>query len=143
MTCPFCDIVAGRARARRVYEDDNTLAFLDIHPVSPGHCLVISKRHVQWFTDIEPEDGLAGPFLKACYVVARKVKHALNCRYVTMLIRGTRVPHLHMLIVPTLEEDNLLDKTLNLHHFAQERLKPALSESELDEICQRIQKAKP
>lgn len=143
MECPFCEIVAGRARARRVYEDEHTLAFLDIHPVSPGHCLVIPKRHVQWFTDIEPQDGLAGPFLKACYLVARKVKHALDCRYVTLLVRGTRVPHLHMLIIPTFKEDNLLDKTLNLHHFAQERLEPTSSEEELDQICQRIQSAQP
>lgn len=90
--CPFCQIVADKAPARKVYEDEHTLAFLDLYPISRGHTLVIPRKHVEWFTDIEPGDGIAGPFLKSCYVVARKLKHAFDCEYVTMLIRGTRVP---------------------------------------------------
>lgn len=142
--CPFCQIVAGKAPARKVYEDEHTLAFLDLHPISRGHCLVIPKKHVQWFTDIEPGDGIAGPFLKSCYVVARKVKHAFDCEYVTMLMRGTRVPHVHMLIVPSVKgEENLLDKTLGYHHYCQVRLKPGFSEKELDSIAEKVSAARP
>ena len=141
--CPFCQIVADQAPARKVYEDEHTLAFLDLHPISRGHCLVIPKKHVQWFTDIEPQDGTAGPFLKTCYVVARKLKHAFDCEYVTMLIRGTRVPHLHMLLIPSIKgEENLLDKTLAFHHFAQTRMKPPFSEPELDTIAEKVKSAK-
>ncbi len=141
-TCPFCEIVAGRAPARKVYEDEQTLAFLDLHPISRGHTLVIPKKHIQWFTDIEPQDGIAGPFLKTCYIVARKIKHAFNCEYVTMLIRGTRVPHLHMLLIPTIKgEENLLDRTLALHHFAQVRMKEPFTAAELDEIAEKIKSA--
>ncbi|MEO0050826.1 MAG: HIT family protein [candidate division WOR-3 bacterium] len=141
--CPFCQIVAGRAPCRKVYEDELTLAFLDLYPISRGHCLVIPKRHIQWFTDIEPQDNLAGPFLRTCYIVARKIKHAFECEYITMLLRGTRVPHVHMLLIPTIKgEENLLDKTLNLHHFCQVRLKPQFSEKELDEIAERIKNAR-
>jgi histidine triad (HIT) family protein len=140
--CPFCQIIAGTAPARKVYEDEHTLAFLDLYPISRGHTLVIPKKHVEWFTDIEPGDGIAGPFLKSCYVMARKLKHAFDCEYVTMLIRGTRVPHLHMLLIPSIKgEENLLDKTLAMHHFAQARMKPPFSEPELDTIAEQVRNA--
>jgi histidine triad (HIT) family protein len=140
--CPFCQIIAGKAPVRKVYEDEQTLAFLDLHPISRGHCLVIPKKHVVWFTDIEPEDGVAGPFLKTCYVIARRLKHAFDCHYVTMLIRGTRVPHLHMLLIPSIKgEENLLDKTLAMNHFAQVRMKPPFSETELDDIANKVRNA--
>ncbi|MEO0082282.1 MAG: HIT domain-containing protein [candidate division WOR-3 bacterium] len=141
--CIFCQIVAGKAPARKVYEDEHTLAFLDLYPISRGHCLVIPKKHVVWFTDIEPQDGIAGPFLKTVYLVARKIKHAFNCKYVTLLLRGTRVPHLHMLLVPSIEgEENILDKTLEFHHFCQARLKPQFSDRELDEVARKIANAR-
>jgi len=141
-SCIFCDIVAGKAPARKVYEDEHTLAFLDLYPISRGHCLVIPKKHVQWFTDIEAQDGIAGPFLKSVYVVARKVKKAFKCRHVTLLLRGTRVPHVHMLIIPSVEgEENTMDKTLDHHHFCQVRLKPQFTEAELDRIAEQVRAA--
>lgn len=140
--CPFCQIVAGRAPARRVYEDEHTLAFLDLYPISRGHCLVIPKQHVQWFTDIEPESAVAAAFLKTVHLVACKVKSALDCRYVTLLLRGTRVPHVHMLVIPSLaSEENLLDKSLEHHHFCQVRLKPEFTEAELDRVADQIRNA--
>jgi diadenosine tetraphosphate (Ap4A) HIT family hydrolase len=91
---------------------------------------------------MEPQDGIAGPFLKSCYVVARKLKHAFDCEYVTMLIRGTRVPHVHMLLIPSIRnEENLLDKTLALHHFAQIRMKPPFSAAELENIAEKVRNA--
>jgi histidine triad (HIT) family protein len=140
--CPFCQIVADKAPARKVYEDEHTLAFLDLHPISRGHTLVIPKKHVQWFTDIQPQDGTAGPFLKTCYVISRKLKHAFDCEYVTMLIRGTRVPHLHMLLIPTVRgEENLFDRTLAFHHLCQVRMRPPFTEPELDAIAARVRNA--
>lgn len=140
--CPFCQIVAGKAPCRKVYEDEHTIGLLDLYPISRGHCLVITKKHIRWFTDIEPGDNLAGPFLRACYLVARKVKQAFDCEHLTLLIRGTRVPHLHMLIVPSVKgEENLLDKTLDLHHFCQTRLIPQFSDAELDAIAEKIRAA--
>jgi diadenosine tetraphosphate (Ap4A) HIT family hydrolase len=62
---------------------------------------------------------------------------------VTMLIRGTRVPHVHMLLIPSIKgEENLLDKTLALHHFAQVRMKPPFSEAELDAIAEKVRTAR-
>ncbi|MDH6244527.1 HIT family protein [Mycobacterium sp. OTB74] len=58
MACVFCDIVAGKAPAIRIYEDDDYLAFLDIRPFSPGHTLVIPKQHFENLTDT-PADVVA------------------------------------------------------------------------------------
>ena len=43
--CLFCEIAAGRERAHHVYETDDVLAFLDIHPLFPGHVLVVPRQH--------------------------------------------------------------------------------------------------
>jgi histidine triad (HIT) family protein len=51
--CIFCEIVHGRAPCEKVYEDDLTLAFMDIFPVSPGHVLVIPKRHARDIFEID------------------------------------------------------------------------------------------
>ncbi len=54
--CIFCDIVAGTAPAYVVYEDDSTMAFLDLFPFTRGHTLVIPRRHGARLTDIPFED---------------------------------------------------------------------------------------
>src|SRR5688500_19853451 len=55
--CLFCRIAAGELPADRVYEDDVVLAFKDIHPQAPFHCLVIPKTHVATLNDFAPEQS--------------------------------------------------------------------------------------
>ena len=57
--CLFCRIAAGEHPAEVVYEDDETVAFLDIHPAARGHILVIPRRHYRNLFDLSPEDGAA------------------------------------------------------------------------------------
>ena len=60
--CIFCKIVAGQIPAKKVYEDDELLAFHDIHPWAPVHVLVIPKQHIATMADVGPEhDALLGP----------------------------------------------------------------------------------
>jgi histidine triad (HIT) family protein len=47
VSCIFCSIVCGDAPAHRVYEDEHTLAFMDLFPVAPGHTLVVPKPHYE------------------------------------------------------------------------------------------------
>lgn len=54
--CIFCRIVKGDAPAYKVYEDEDTLAFLDIAPLTPGHTLIIPKKHYHYLHDMPPED---------------------------------------------------------------------------------------
>jgi histidine triad (HIT) family protein len=69
--CLFCRIAAGELSADRVYEDDEVLAFKDIHPQAPFHCLVIPKTHVATLNDFSPQQSaLIGRLLLAAKRIA-------------------------------------------------------------------------
>ena len=70
--CVFCAIVEGETSATEVYRDDDFVAFLDAHPVFPGHVLMVPRRHVQTYDEL-PED-LAGPWLRASQALVRGAK---------------------------------------------------------------------
>lgn len=141
MKCPFCAIAAGEEKAIKVYEDEKNLGILDTYPVGPGHTLVIPKKHIVWFSDLPPED--AGPFFRAVWIVSNKLKKAFETEYVSLLIRGTRIPHLHAHLVPKIKDrENIFDKFLDLHHYVQVRLKDIPSWEGLEKIAQRIREAR-
>ena len=54
--CIFCKIVEGVIPSFKIYEDEHTLAFMDINPVNPGHCLVVPRNHAPNLFESEPED---------------------------------------------------------------------------------------
>ena len=57
--CIFCKIVSKKAGAVTVFEDEHSLAFLDIHPLNPGHTLVVPKKHYPSMVDMPPEEFAA------------------------------------------------------------------------------------
>ena len=70
--CLFCQIVAGKIPAKKVYEDEDVVAFDDIQPQAPVHVLVVPKKHVSTLNDLAPEDdALAGKLLRVAARVAR------------------------------------------------------------------------
>jgi histidine triad (HIT) family protein len=97
-TCLFCRIVAGELPAERVYEDDDVLAFKDIHPQAPFHCLVIPKTHVATLNDFAPQQSaLIGSLL----LIAKRIaaEHALPGYRVAMNVNregGQVVFHAHL-----------------------------------------------
>jgi histidine triad (HIT) family protein len=99
--CIFCEIVARRAQSHVVYEDDRTLAFLDLFPVTRGHVLVVPKKHVDRLTDL-PESEYAG-FLRALANVCRRVDR-LSDHYNVSLNQGSLagqiVFHMHFHVIP-------------------------------------------
>ncbi|MCB2226281.1 MAG: HIT family protein [Desulfarculaceae bacterium] len=70
-SCIFCDIVAGKIPCYKVYEDERTLAFMDVNPVTPGHVLVIPKSHYENLIEMVPGD------LAATHQTAQKVTAAI------------------------------------------------------------------
>jgi histidine triad (HIT) family protein len=75
--CLFCRIVAGEIPSTKVFEDEDILAFEDIHPQAPVHVLVIPKRHVPTLNDLAPGDGrLAGRMLEVAVRIAREKETA-------------------------------------------------------------------
>ncbi len=96
--CLFCKIVAGHLPAARVYEDDDVLAFEDIHPQAPFHCLVIPKAHVATLNDFADEQSaLIGKLLLTAKRIAGE--HALPGYRVAMNVNregGQVVFHAHL-----------------------------------------------
>lgn len=94
----FTKIVKGEIPCHKVYEDDKTIAFLDIHPIQPGHTLVISKKQVESVWDLDESDYVA--LMSTCRKVARRLKEVLGMPYVGEQIIGIDVPHAHVHVVP-------------------------------------------
>ena len=99
--CLFCKIVAGEVPAARVHDDDDVIAFKDIHPQAPFHCLVIPKEHVATLNDFAPEQSeLIGKLLLTAKRIA--AEHGLPGYRVAMNVNreGGQVifhAHLHVL----------------------------------------------
>ncbi|HSI01912.1 MAG TPA: HIT family protein [Reyranella sp.] len=108
--CIFCKIVAGQIPCFKLLEDDNTIAFMDINPVNPGHSLAVVKGH--WPTvDVIPPDVLA-EVAKTAQKIARAVLTELKPNGVNLLQAngsgaGQSVPHLHFHIMPRVAGDDL------------------------------------
>jgi histidine triad (HIT) family protein len=97
-TCLFCKIVAGTLPADRIYEDEEILAFKDIHPQAPFHCLVIPKAHVATLNDFTaPQAELVGRLLLTAKRIAGE--HGLPGYRVAMNVNregGQVVFHAHL-----------------------------------------------
>ncbi len=116
-SCVFCNIVSGDAKANIVYENEKSLAILDINPWSKGHCLVIPKRHVPWWHDLTEEETAS--LFSAARAVAQKIMSAFKPDFVCMYARGRRIPHTHIFLVPTYKSDPL-DRFFNALEGFQE-----------------------
>jgi histidine triad (HIT) family protein len=97
--CIFCKIVAGQIPARKVFEDEELLAFHDIHPWAPVHVLVIPKLHIASLADVAPQhDALLGRMLGLAPRLMKELGVVNGFRTVVNTGRdgGQEVPHLHM-----------------------------------------------
>jgi histidine triad (HIT) family protein len=104
----FCRIVAGSETAHVVYDDDLVVAFLDHRPVFPGHVLVVPRRHVDTFLDLEP--GEMGPFFERVQRVTAGVQAGMDAHgtFVAMNnVVSQSVAHLHVHVVPRRRKDGL------------------------------------
>ena len=109
-SCIFCKIIAGEIPSYKLYEDDKTMAFLDIHPVNPGHTLVIPKKHSTNILDIEPEDwaAVAETTRKMSQILHDTVvADGINLRMNNREHAGQDVDHPHVHIVPRHKGDGL------------------------------------
>lgn len=106
--CIFCKIAAGKLSATRVYEDQDTLAFMDIGPVVKGHTLVIPKQHYDPITGTPPE------VLQKLILVVQKIVRAqvdglgadgINVAQANGKVAGQIIPHIHFHVIPRFESD--------------------------------------
>lgn len=101
----FTKIIKGDIPSYKVYEDDKTLAFLDIYAVVPGHTLVIPKKQVEFVWDLESEDYEA--LFATVKKVAVRLRETLEVPYVGEKIIGTDVPHAHVHLIPFADLDQM------------------------------------
>ena len=108
--CVFCEIVAGRAAAHRLVEDEHTLAFLNIAPATVGHSLVVPRRHAEGLWDLD--DEAHAQVARATSRVARLLRVALapagvNLVHATGTAAWQSVFHFHVHVVPRYRADEL------------------------------------
>ena len=133
--CIFCKIVAGQLPACKVHEDADTLAFMDIGPIIPGHTLVIPKIHVDPLTAAPPV------ILQKLILVVQKIARAqlsafkadgVNVMQSNGQAAGQVVPHLHFHVIPRFATDG--------HHWNW-KPRPYARNEEMGELAEKIREA--
>lgn len=126
MASIFTKIINGDIPAHIIAESDDFLAFLDIAPLQKGHTLVIPKKEIDYFFDLD--DELLGDMMKFAKSVAEKIRNAYPCNRVGVSVIGLEVPHAHIHLVPINGMEDM--------NFSRPKL--TLDEEELAEIAKRI-----
>ena len=106
--CLFCRIVAGEIPAVIVFEDKNTVGFLDHRPLFPGHTLLVPRKHFETLGDLPVAQ--VGPLFENAQILSRAVESAMEAEgsFVAMNNRVSQsVPHLHVHVVPRRKKDGL------------------------------------
>lgn len=95
----FTKIIKGEIPCHKVYEDDYTFAFMDIHPIQPGHILLVTKNPAETMLDLPDEDYTA--LWEAVRKISRRMKEVFpDKKRVGVMVEGLEVPHTHVKIFP-------------------------------------------
>lgn len=127
MATIFTKIIRGEIPCYKIAEDSDYFAFLDINPLAKGHTLVIPKIEEDQFFDL-PADKVAGMMVFA-QKIAIKMRSALECKRVAVVVAGLDVPHAHIHLIPLNSMEDI--------NFKREKLK--LTGEEYNEIRIKIQ----
>lgn len=122
----FSKIAAGEIPSYKCAESEKFYAFLDINPLTVGHTLVIPRREVDYFFDLD-DDELAEMQVFAKRV-AKAIKQAFPCRKVAQVVLGLEVPHAHIHLIPMQTESDA--------DFRREKLK--LTQEQFKEAAEKI-----
>ena len=130
--CIFCKIVRGEIPSKKVYDDKDVIAFLDINPANPGHTLVMPKKHAEDLTKSN-EDDIA----KAMHVVKKitaALKEKMNAIGVNVIqnngkAAGQLVAHTHFHVIPRYPNDVVV--------ISYQRVQ--MSDAELEEVRKKLE----
>jgi histidine triad (HIT) family protein len=101
----FTQIINGEIPAHRLYEDDKCIVILDIHPVQPGHALVIPKEQIEYIWDVD--NSLYHHLWDVAKIVSAKQLEALGTKRVAIIVDGEQVPHAHIQLIPANKANDL------------------------------------
>jgi histidine triad (HIT) family protein len=99
MATIFSRIISGELPGTFVWRDDESVAFLSINPIRPGHTLVVPIAEVDHWTDLEPE--LAEHLMRVSQRIGQAQRQAFEPARVGLVIAGFEVPHCHVHVIPT------------------------------------------
>ena len=94
----FTKIIKGEIPSHKIYEDEKTIAFLDIYSTINGHTLVIPKIQVEFVWDLDDDSYSA--VMNTAKKVAKRLREVLAVPYVGEKVIGTDVPHAHVHLIP-------------------------------------------
>ncbi len=127
--CPFCLIIEGKIKSKKIYEDKDLIAVLEINPINKGHTLVFPKQHVKIISQLKD----VGPLFNLVNKISVSLFDSLKAQGSNILVSngelaGQTVPHVVVNVIPRFDKDNL--------DFVFERKK--MSEEELNKILNII-----
>ena len=125
MSSIFTKIINGDIPSYKIYENDKVYAFLDIHPSTRGHTLLVPKIEIDYFAELPAE------YMTELMLIAQQLSKAIDqatgCKRTQLLIAGRDVPHTHLHLIPSESIDDVrTSDTL------------ALSPDEMKEIQEKI-----
>jgi len=127
MSTIFTKIINREIPAYIISENSKFIAFLDINPLSIGHTLVVPKKEIDYFFDLD--DNFLTEILLFSKKISKAIKKVTRCNRVGLSVIGLEIPHAHLHLVP-LNEMNDID-------FSKKKI--SLKDSEFNDICKKIQ----
>ncbi|MGT2933894.1 HIT family protein [Streptococcus catagoni] len=123
--CIFCKIINGHIPSSKIYEDEQVIAFLDISQTTPGHTLLVPKKHVRNILDMDQET--AAETFSRLPKLARAVHKATDALAINIInnneaLAGQSVFHAHIHIVPRYSEDDGISISYTTHEPDFEKL---------------------
>lgn len=123
--CIFCRIANKTVPSNIIWEDARFTAFLDLHPINPGHILIIPKEHIEYIFDLDDE-MYKDIFLRAKQL-SEPLRRAVEAKRIGIAVEGFGVDHVHLHLVPV-NSGNELDPN---------RAKK-MPDEELEQIAEKI-----
>lgn len=105
-TCVFCRIIAGEEPASVVYQDEQIMAFMTLHPTRMGEFMIIPKVHIDEFCDLP--DDLARHIITHAQRLARNLRRHFQPRRVGLVVHGFGIAHAHLIVVPQHEDSDIV-----------------------------------
>ena len=136
--CIFCKIVRGEIPSSVVFEDDICMAFMDVFPISPGHCLLVPKKHYVNLMDVDPD--VVAHMARRLTELTRGVKAASGAEGVLTVAAngvgaGQEVPHLHFHSIPRSSGSNFG------FHFPPDYRESMADRKELESMAKSIRES--
>lgn len=101
----FTKIINGEIPCYTIYEDERVFAFLDIHPINPGHVLIVPKVQIDHIWDLDEDDYKY--LMEIVKKIANHIRSTIQCPRVGMAVEGFGVPHAHVHLIPIYQGNDL------------------------------------